>query len=56
MNGTPRRIDLGDLGLERGGRLLVKRALREIPAGARLAAPGFASPERWHAPVIGNDA
>ncbi|HYS03652.1 MAG TPA: ferritin-like domain-containing protein [Candidatus Dormibacteraeota bacterium] len=40
MNGTPRRIDLGDLGLERGGHLLVKRALRDIPAGARLEVAG----------------
>jgi hypothetical protein len=33
-------IDLGDLGLDRGGHLLLDRALAGIPAGARLAVRG----------------
>src|SRR5437899_2471863 len=40
MSGATRRVDLGDLGLERGGHLLLKRALRGIPAGARLEVAG----------------
>src|SRR5882762_7599922 len=44
MSGTRHRVDLGDLGLERGGLLLLKRALREIPVGARIEVAGT-SPE-----------
>ena len=33
-------MDLGDLGLERGASLLVKRSLAGLPAGARLAVSG----------------
>ena len=33
-------VDLGDLGLDRGGHLLIQRALAGLPAGARLAVGG----------------
>jgi hypothetical protein len=36
MNGEAGRIDLGDLGLDRGGHLLLKRALRGLAVGGRL--------------------
>jgi hypothetical protein len=39
-----RRVDLGDLGLERGGHLLVKQALRQAPVGAWIEVTGT-SPE-----------
>jgi hypothetical protein len=35
-------LDLGDLGLDRGGHLLVRRALRGLPAGGALAIHGRA--------------
>jgi hypothetical protein len=35
-------VDLGDLGFEQGGALLVKRALREMPAGTALTVAGAA--------------
>lgn len=35
-----RRIKLGDLGIDRGGHLLIKRALREIPVGGALEITG----------------
>jgi hypothetical protein len=38
--GAPSRVDLGDLGLDRGGHLLLKRALREVPAGDRIEVVG----------------
>ncbi|MBI3447510.1 MAG: ferritin-like domain-containing protein [Acidobacteria bacterium] len=41
---TRPRIDLGDLGLDRGGHLLLKRGLRDIPVGDRLEVAGR-SPE-----------
>jgi hypothetical protein len=36
VGGAPARIDLGALGLDRGGHLLLKRALRGLPVGAGL--------------------
>ncbi|MBV9596934.1 MAG: ferritin-like domain-containing protein [Chloroflexi bacterium] len=36
----PATIDLEDLGLDRGGHLLVERALRELPVGDELAVRG----------------
>ena len=41
MNGDVSRIDLGDLGLDRGGHLLWKRALRGLPVGGRLDVFGY---------------
>ena len=35
-----RSVDLGDLGLDRGGHLLVQRALRALPLGGRLRVHG----------------
>ena len=35
MTGTP-VVDLAHLGLDRGGHLLVKRALRSVPAGGAI--------------------
>lgn len=40
MSDATPRVDLGDLGLERGGHLLLKRGLRAIPVGARLEVAG----------------
>ena len=40
-------IDLEDLGLETGGRLLLDRALRGLPAGARLTVLGGDRLLRW---------
>jgi hypothetical protein len=40
VSGIEGRVDLGDLGLERGGHLLIKRGLRGIPVGARLEVAG----------------
>lgn len=40
MSASSGRVDLGDLGLERGGHLLLKRALRGVPVGARLEVAG----------------
>lgn len=37
-------LDLGDLGLDRGGHLLLKRALGQLPVGGRIAVSGR-SPE-----------
>jgi hypothetical protein len=34
------RVDLGDLGLDRGGHLLVKRALRQVGVGERVEVTG----------------
>jgi hypothetical protein len=42
VSGRAGHIDLGDLGLERGGHLLLKRALRAIPVGGRLSVAGRA--------------
>ncbi|MEB3223505.1 MAG: diiron oxygenase [Candidatus Sericytochromatia bacterium] len=42
--GHPAPLDLADLGLDRGGLLLLKRALAGLPVGATLAVTG-ASPE-----------
>ena len=40
-HGSPvESLDLGDLGLDRGGHLLLKRALSKLPAGASLAVTG----------------
>lgn len=39
---SPARLDLGALGLDRGGHLLVKHALRALPVGGRLAVQGTA--------------
>src|SRR5438067_11442623 len=36
----PPIIDLEDLGLDRGGHLLIERALRALPSGARLEVRG----------------
>jgi len=36
MSDTAARVDLADLGFDRGAQLLLKRALRSIPVGARL--------------------
>ena len=44
MSSAARRVDLGNLGLDRGGHLLLRQALRGIPAGARLEVAGT-SPE-----------
>ena len=38
--GPAPRVDLGALGLDRGGHLLLKRALRLLPAGGRLEVSG----------------
>jgi hypothetical protein len=38
-----RAVDLGDLGLDRGGHLLVKRALRDVAPGESLRVTGSAS-------------
>ncbi len=43
-------LDLGDLGLDRGGHLLVKRALGHLPAGGRLSVFGR-HPDLGGAPV-----
>ena len=40
MDAAVASIDLGDLGLDRGGHLLVKRALRRLPVGGRLDVHG----------------
>jgi hypothetical protein len=37
---VPATIDLEDLGLDRGGHLLLERALREVPVGAELSVSG----------------
>jgi hypothetical protein len=37
---VPTTIDLEDLGLDRGGHLLLERALREVPLGAELSVSG----------------
>ena len=42
---TREAIDLGALGLDRGGLLLLKRALRRLPVGGRLAVSGAAPRE-----------
>lgn len=36
----PGTVDLGPLGLDRGGHILLQRALRALPVGARLAVQG----------------
>ena len=38
-------LDLGDLGLDQGGHLLIKRALAQMPVGGRIEVRGKA-PER----------
>lgn len=40
---APARLDLGNLGFDRGAHLLVQRALRSLPEGAILAVYGTAS-------------
>ncbi|HEX4825842.1 MAG TPA: hypothetical protein VFV19_16190 [Candidatus Polarisedimenticolaceae bacterium] len=41
-------LDLGDLGLDRGGHLLIKRALRDVPAGGTLDLSGTGEELRVH--------
>jgi hypothetical protein len=40
MADRPAILDLGDLGLERGAQVLLKRALRSLPVGGRLVIRG----------------
>ncbi len=40
MSARPPRLELGGLGLDRGGHLLVKHALRDLPVGAALEVVG----------------
>ncbi len=40
MSAKPPRLDLGELGLDRGGHLLVKHALRGLPVGGALEVVG----------------
>jgi hypothetical protein len=40
MAERPTILDLGDLGLERGAQVLLKRALRSLPVGGRLVIRG----------------
>jgi hypothetical protein len=39
-NGPAPRVDLGALGIDRGGHLILKRALRALPVGGRLRVSG----------------
>src|SRR5262245_7134315 len=48
LGGVPVRIDLGDLGFDEGGLLLVKRALRRLPAGGEVEVAGVAADLALH--------
>ena len=48
MSAKPPRLDLGELGLDRGGHLLVKHALRGLPVGGVLEVVGRDAHLRVH--------